>query len=204
MLAEQLLPVDSSALSSLAVTCIAFSLKLFGPTIRYSTSLLTALLAMQHYGAQALVVSIDPRRVYVADPAHCSHNTVKARTPGPNGEQYCWYQCTVKGGREGRDIDAVQLAQAVEALGAGEILLNSIDADGACTGFDLELIQAVSNAVTIPVIASSGAGSPAHFSEVFNNTKASAALAAGIFHRQEVLISEVKNHMAADGLPTRT
>lgn len=150
------------------------------------------------------MVSIDPKRVYVADPAQCSHNTVKARQQGPNGEEHCWYQCTVKGGREGRDIDAVQLAQAVEALGAGEILLNSIDADGACSGFDLELIQAVSEAVTIPVIASSGAGSPEHFSQVFNNTKASAALAAGIFHRQEVAISDVKSRMAADGLPTRT
>ncbi|KAL0054785.1 hypothetical protein WJX82_002370 [Trebouxia sp. C0006] len=135
-----------------------------------------------HYGAQAVVVSIDPKRVYVADPAQCSHHTVKAKQPGPN----------------------VQLAQAVEALGAGEILLNSIDADGACSGFDLDLIRAVSEAVTIPVIASSGAGSPEHFSQVFNNTKASAALAAGIFHRQEVAISDVKSHMAADGLPTRT
>ena len=162
------------------------------------------MLFLQHYGAQAVVVSIDPKRVYVADPAQCSHNIVKAKQQGPNGEEYCWYQCTVKGGREGRNIDAVQLAQAVEALGAGEILLNSIDADGACSGFDLELIQAVSDAVTIPVIASSGAGSPEHFSQVFNNTKASAALAAGIFHRQEVAISDVKSHMAADGLPTRT
>jgi hypothetical protein len=162
------------------------------------------MLYLQHYGAQAVVVSIDPKRVYVADPAQCSHNTVKAKQQGPNGEEYCWYQCTVKGGREGRDLDAVQLAQAVEALGAGEILLNSIDADGACSGFDLELIQAVSDAVTIPVIASSGAGSPEHFSQVFNNTKASAALAAGIFHRQEVAISDVKSHMAAGGLPTRT
>ncbi|DBA88181.1 TPA: hypothetical protein ACH3X2_005169 [Trebouxia sp. C0005] len=152
----------------------------------------------------AVVVSIDPKRVYVKDPVQCSHNTVKLKQQGPHGEEYCWYQCTVKGGREARDIDAVQLAQAVEALGAGEILLNSIDADGACSGFDLALIQAVSDAVTIPVIASSGAGSPEHFSQVFNNTKASAALAAGIFHRQEVAISDVKSHMAADGLPTRT
>ena len=159
--------------------------------------------ALQHYGAQAVVVSIDPRRVYVADPAQCSHHTVKAQQPGPKGEEFCWYQCTVKGGREGRDIDAVELAQAVEALGAGEILLNSIDADGACSGFNLELIRAVSDAVTIPVIASSGAGSPEHFSQVFDNTRASAALAAGIFHRQEVAISDVKDHMTAAGLPTR-
>ena len=59
------------------------------------------------------------------------HHTVKTSRPGPNGEQYCWWQCTVKGGREGRDIDAVALAKAVEALGAGEILLNCIDNDGA-------------------------------------------------------------------------
>ena len=161
-------------------------------------------LLVQHYGAQALVVSIDPRRVFVSDPAECSHHVIATQRPGPNGEKYCWYQCTVKGGREGRDIDAVELAQAVEALGAGEILLNCIDSDGACNGFDLELVQAVSNAVTIPVIASSGAGCPDHFCEVFNRTKASAALAAGIFHRKEVAIGDVKEHMAARGLPTRT
>lgn len=161
-------------------------------------------MSLQHYGAQALVVSVDPRRVWVSDPAQCSHNAIKALKPGPNGEEYCWYQCTVKGGREGRDLDAVELAQAVEALGAGEILLNCIDSDGACSGFDLALVQAVSDAVTIPVIASSGAGSPDHFSEVFDRTNASAALAAGIFHRKEVSIGDVKEHMVAKGLPTRT
>lgn len=155
------------------------------------------------YGAQAVVVSIDPRRVFVADPATCPHNTVKVRKPGPNGEQYCWWQCTVRGGREGRDIGAVEVAKAVEALGAGEILLNCIDNDGKGEGFDLDLVAAVSNAVTIPVIASSGAGVPQHFSEVFAATRASAALAAGIFHRREVGIGQVKDYMAGDGIPTR-
>jgi imidazole glycerol-phosphate synthase len=70
-------------------------------------------------------------------------------------------------------------------------------------GFDLELVQAVAQAVTIPVIASSGAGAPQHFTEVFKGTKASAALAAGIFHRNEVSIAEVKHHMVESGLPTR-
>lgn len=70
-------------------------------------------------------------------------------------------------------------------------------------GFDLELVEAVSTAVSIPVIASSGAGHPSHFSDVFNATHASAALAAGIFHRKEVSISEVKDHMLGSGLPTR-
>lgn len=77
------------------------------------------------------MVSIDPRRVYVADPASVPHATVKTAKLGPAGELYCWWQCTVRGGREGRDIGAVELAKAVEALGAGEILLNCIDNDGA-------------------------------------------------------------------------
>ena len=91
----------------------------------------------------------------------------------------------------------------MEALGAGEILLNCIDRDGQGTGFDLELVSAVAGAVGIPVIASSGAGTPDHFSEVCEATPASAALAAGIFHRREVPISDVKAAMAARGLPTR-
>jgi hypothetical protein len=75
-------------------------------------------------------VSIDPRRVYVSNPSDTRHTCVPASKPGPNGEAWCWWQCTVKGGREGRDLDAVALAKAVEALGAGEIMLNCIDNDG--------------------------------------------------------------------------
>ena len=92
----------------------------------------------------------------------------------------------------------------MEALGAGEILLNCIDRDGTGAGFDTELVDAVSAAVGIPVIASSGAGRPSHFVDVFRGTGASAALAAGIFHRGEVGIGEVKAAMTEDGLPTRT
>lgn len=157
-----------------------------------------------HYGKQAVVVSIDPRRVYVSDPSAApKHTCVRASVPGPNGEQWCWWQCTVKGGREGRDLDAVQLAVCVEAMGAGEILLNCIDNDGKNGGFDLPLVEAVAAAVTIPVIASSGAGKPEHFSAVFNGTRAAAALAAGIFHRQEVAIGDVKKHLVAAGIPAR-
>ena len=87
-------------------------------------------MVVQNYGAQAVVVSIDPKRVYVEDPSVTPHNTVKSKSLGPNGEQYVWWQCTVKGGREARDLGAVELAQAVEKLGAGEILLNCIDNDG--------------------------------------------------------------------------
>jgi glutamine amidotransferase/cyclase len=147
------------------------------------------------YGNQAVVISIDPRRMYVSAPEETTHPTVETTIPGPEGQRYCWFQCTVKGGREGRDVDAVTLAQTCEKLGAGEILLNCIDRDGTNTGFDIELINAVKQAVSIPVIASSGAGCEAHFADVFEKTEAESALAAGIFHRREVPISAVKAHL---------
>jgi glutamine amidotransferase/cyclase len=155
------------------------------------------------YGNQAVVISIDPRRVYVDSPQATPHVTVETKTPGPNGERFCWFQCTVKGGREGRDLDAVELARVCEALGAGEILVNSIDRDGTGAGFDLELIGAVRGAVGIPVIASSGAGSVAHFAQVFESTGVEAALAAGIFHRREVPIRAVKDYLREQGIETR-
>ena len=147
------------------------------------------------YGNQAVVISLDPRRVYVKSPDEVKHQVIETNIPGPHGEVYCWYQCTIKGGREGRDLDAITLAQVCEKLGAGEILLNCIDRDGTNLGFDLELINAVSEAVSIPVIASSGAGRVEHFFEVFTQTEAESALAAGIFHRKEVPIQEVKNYL---------
>lgn len=155
------------------------------------------------YGAQAVVISVDPRRVYVSSPEDTSHSCVATSEPGPNGENYCWYQCTVKGGREGRDLDVVQLVTACEELGAGEILLNCIDKDGTNSGFDLALIQMVKAAVTIPVIASSGAGCAEHFVEVFQQTNADAALAAGIFHREEIAIEDVKKRVTEAGIETR-
>lgn len=147
------------------------------------------------YGNQAVVISIDPRRVYVDSPEQTTHPTILTVAPGPRGQRYCWFQCTIKGGREGRDVDAVTLARTCEKLGAGEILLNCIDRDGTNTGFDIELINAVKEAVTIPVIASSGAGCAAHFAEVFEKTDVESALAAGIFHRREVPISAVKAYL---------
>lgn len=155
------------------------------------------------YGNQAVVVSVDPRRVYVSSPAATSHSTLKSHTRGPDGAEYCWYQCTVKGGREGRDLDVQQLVTAVEAMGAGEILLNCIDRDGTNSGFDLELIREVKRMVRIPVIASSGAGRPEHFAEVFGETMADAALGAGIFHRGEFTVQQVKDCLAEEGLLVR-
>lgn len=160
------------------------------------------------YGNQAVVVSIDPKRVYVASPeaagAHHAPNTIKTKFPGPaGGEEYCYYACTIKGGRETRDLDVVQLARAVEAMGCGELLLNCIDRDGTNSGFDLELIRQVKGAVRIPVIASSGAGNPGHFEEVFAETTTDAALGAGMFHRGEYTVRDVKDYLGKKGLTAR-
>jgi glutamine amidotransferase/cyclase len=157
------------------------------------------------YGNQAVVVSIDPKRVYVASPeAAGAHHTIRTKFLGPTaGEEYCYFACTIKGGRETRDLDVVQLAQAVEAMGCGELLLNCIDRDGTNSGFDLELIRQVKGAVKIPVIASSGAGNPAHFEEVFSETTTDAALGAGMFHRGEYTVRDVKEYLGKKGLVAR-
>jgi glutamine amidotransferase/cyclase len=152
----------------------------------------------QAYGRQAVVVSIDPRRVYV-DPrtyeGPYKDELVRGSSDGLENERgrAWWYQCTVSGGRESRLVSAVELARGVETLGAGEILLNSIDRDGTGLGFDLDLLRLVKRSVRIPVVASSGAGKAEHFVDVFTETDVEAALAAGIFHREEVQISQVKD-----------
>ncbi|OJJ43321.1 hypothetical protein ASPZODRAFT_74892 [Penicilliopsis zonata CBS 506.65] len=155
------------------------------------------------YGKQAVVVSVDPKRVYVDRPEDTPHHTIKTAYPNQAGQTFCWYQCTVKGGRETRDLDVRQLVKAVEAMGAGEILLNCIDKDGSNSGFDLELINDVKAAIKIPVIASSGAGVPEHFSDVFNYTSTDAALGAGMFHRGEYTVSQVKDYLASKGFLVR-
>ncbi|KAK2762820.1 Histidine biosynthesis bifunctional protein hisB [Arachnomyces sp. PD_36] len=155
------------------------------------------------YGNQAVVVSVDPKRVFVTRPEDTSHHTFKTKYPNPDGQEYCWYQCTIKGGRESRDLDVRQLVVAVEAMGAGEILLNCIDKDGSNSGFDLELINDVKSAIKIPVIASSGAGNPGHFQEVFEETPTDAALGAGMFHRGEYTVNDVKDYLRGQGLLVR-
>jgi len=160
------------------------------------------------YGRQAVVVSIDPRRVYV-DTSYdgpYKDELVFGKQDGAEKERgkAWWYQCTVKGGREDRPLSVVQLAQGAEKLGAGEIILNSIDRDGTGLGFDIDLVALVKRSVRIPVVASSGAGRKEHFIEVFDQTDVEAALAAGIFHRQEVGIEEVKQVLSAADINVRT
>jgi glutamine amidotransferase/cyclase len=161
------------------------------------------------YGRQAVVVSIDPKRAYV-DPSTYSgpykneliYGSPTSPDPSERNKAW-WYQCTVSGGRETRPLSVPQLAIGAEQLGAGEILINSIDRDGTGKGFDLDLINLVKKNVKIPVVASSGAGKVEHFVEVFEGTGVEAALAAGIFHREEVGIGEVKDALRDAGINAR-
>ena len=158
------------------------------------------------YGAQAVVVSVDPRRVYVDPQAYdgsYKNEIIRGCEGTEDAGKAWWYQCTVSGGRESRPLSVVQLAIGSEALGAGELLINSIDRDGTGKGFDTALINLIKNAVDIPVVASSGAGKEDHFVKVFQETKSEAALAAGIFHREEVGISAVKDVLERNGITVR-
>lgn len=155
------------------------------------------------YGSQAVVISVDPKKVYVNDPTDTKNKTFKTKYPDPKGRTWCWYQCTIKGGRESRDLGVWELIQACEALGAGEILLNCIDKDGSNSGYDLELIEQAKNAAKIPVIASSGAGKPAHFEEAFRESRADACLGAGMFHRGEYTVNDVKEYLLQHNFKVR-
>ncbi|MGO9274617.1 MAG: imidazole glycerol phosphate synthase subunit HisF [Terriglobia bacterium] len=140
------------------------------------------------FGSQAVVVAIDARRNAAA-------------SESANG-QVRWRVLTY-GGTHETELDAVEWARQVESIGAGEILLTSMDADGTQSGFDCELTSTVSHAVHIPVIASGGAGSPAHFAEVFLRGAADAALAASIFHFDQHTIRGLKEYLSAAGVPMR-
>ncbi|SDJ85450.1 imidazole glycerol phosphate synthase subunit HisF [Natronincola ferrireducens] len=114
------------------------------------------------------------------------------------------YHVYIKGGQEDTGLEAVAWAREVEKLGAGEILLTSMDGDGTKGGYDLEITRQVSEAVGIPVIASGGAGNSEDFYDVFTEGKADAALAASLFHFKEVAIGELKNYLKEKGIPIKT
>ncbi len=113
------------------------------------------------------------------------------------------YEVVINGGRIGTGIDAVEWAREGERLGAGEILLTSMDADGTKAGFDIEMTRAITSAVGIPVIASGGCGSLEHFAEVFEKAGADAALAASLFHFGELTVPQVKEYLRGRGIPAR-
>lgn len=136
------------------------------------------------FGSQCIVLAIDAKRV---------------SAPGepPRWEVY------IDGGRTPTGLDAVEWAVQGVEKGAGEILLTSMDADGTLAGYDVELTRAVADAVPVPVIASGGAGEPAHFAQVLTQGRADAALAASLFHDGVLRIPELKAYLAAQGVPVR-
>lgn len=137
--------------------------------------------AADKFGSQCVVTAIDGRR----------------RADGSG------WNVVINGGRIDTGLDALEWAARVETLGAGEILLTSMDTDGTKNGYDIEFTKAVSDAVKIPVIASGGCGKLEHFYDVFNETGASAALAASLFHFRELSISEVKNYLKENNVEVR-
>jgi cyclase len=136
------------------------------------------------FGSCATVVNIDPRRVRK-----------------PAGDE--WWEVHINGGRVPTGLEAVAWAHQVEELGAGEIVLTSMDADGTKAGYDLPMTRAVAETVRIPVVASGGAGSPEHLYQVLTAGKADAALAASIFHYNEYGIAATKAYLAERGVPVR-
>ena len=142
-----------------------------------SPELITAL--SEEFGAQAVVLAIDARR-------EANH-----------------WQVFTYGGRKRENLSAVEWAERGEKLGAGEILLTSMDCDGTGKGFDCELTCAVSSAVGIPVIASGGAGTPEHFAQVLTEGRADAALAASIFHYGKIRVSDLKGYLKSRGILVR-
>lgn len=137
--------------------------------------------AADKFGSQCVVVAMDAKR-------------------RPSGEGWTLYQ---NGGRIDSGKDALEWAKEVEALGAGEILLTSMDCDGVKNGYDLPLTQAVSQSVGIPVIASGGAGQLSHFADAFTLGKADAVLAASLFHFGEIQIPQLKEYLKEQGVPVR-
>ena len=138
----------------------------------------------QRFGSQVLVLSVDARRV-----------TGDVRTDSG-------YEVTTHGGRTGTGIDAVEWAARAAELGAGEILLNSMDADGTTAGFDLDMLRDVRREVRVPLIASGGAGTPEHFAEAAR-AGADAVLAASVFHFGTLKVAQVKDHLRAAGITVR-
>ena len=147
----------------------------------------------EKFGSQCIVVAIDGRRNEV-EPGH---------TSGPTSGDTLYWEVYINGGRTPTGLDPIEWAKKVEELGAGEILLTSMDRDGTKVGYDIEMTRAVAEAVSIPVIASGGAGKLEDFYDVFSEGKADAALAASLFHYRELPIGQVKAYLAGRGIPVR-
>jgi imidazole glycerol-phosphate synthase subunit HisF len=137
----------------------------------------------EQFGSQCIILAIDARRLPQTDPAR--------------------WEVVINGGRIATGLDALEWAQRGVAAGAGEILLTSMDADGTLSGYDLELTRSIAESVSVPVIASGGAGKPEHFAQVLTEGKADAALAATLFHDGVLHIPQLKTYLKDCGIPVR-
>lgn len=146
------------------------------------------------FGCQCAVVAIDAKRKY-------ENRSGKNLIETPDG--LCWFEVYTYGGRKPTGIDALRWAVQAAEMGAGEILLTSMDKDGTEDGYDLALTRSIAERIKIPIIASGGAGKPEHFLEAFNLGKADAALAASVFHYDKFPIHLVKKFLAEKGVPIR-
>jgi cyclase len=146
------------------------------------------------FGSQCIVCAIDAKRVY---------EDVKEKTVINTPEGRCWFEVYIYGGRKPTGVDAIAWAKKVEKLGAGEILLTSMDADGTKMGFDIPLTRTISEETNIPIIASGGAGTLRHIYEALTSGKADAALAASIFHYKEYTVMDIKKYLKRKGIEVR-
>jgi cyclase len=158
----------------------------------HNPELLTA--AAERFGSQCIVIAVDAKRV-ADDPLHPSTGLL-------SGSGHRW-EVYVNGGRTPTGLDAVKWTVRAVELGAGEVLLTSMDADGTLDGYDLALTRTVAEAVPVPVIASGGAGCLEHFAQALTEGKADAALAASLFHDRVLSIGAVKAYLAGRGIPVR-
>ena len=157
---------------------------------------------MSIFGRQCIVVAIDVKKKY-NDLDTKKKNIIKEYDKNNNPIKKYWFEVRIYGGKEGTGIDAIEWARQVEKLGAGEILLTSIDADGTEEGYDLKLNDVICKTVSIPVIASGGCGKAMHMLEVFKKTNVDAALAASIFHYEKSTINKVKRFLKRNNIHVR-
>lgn len=149
---------------------------------------------MDLFGRQCVVVAMDAKRNY---------NTSKGKNIFTENSRSFWFELFIYGGKKETGIDAIEWAKQVQQLGAGEILLTSIDKDGTKDGYDLILTKAIVNAVNIPVVASGGCGEPSHMLDVFKKTDVDAALAASIFHYETHSVDRVKEFLKENQIEVR-
>jgi len=149
---------------------------------------------MELFGRQCIVVAVDVKRNY---------NVAGQKNVFTDNDKKFWFEVFIYGGKKETGIDAIEWIKKMESLGAGEILLTSIDMDGTKDGYDIDLTREIVNSVSIPVVASGGCGKPEDMIDVFKKTDVEAALAASIFHYETHSVNRVKELIKENGIPVR-